>query len=218
MPGRRRASVHRIGRGLLRQRHVRELLRDPRMRTARSPEVPVSCRSPDGRLRVHRGLVQSTTAPLRHRISVTRQLRKEPATTRSPKSITVHETGATPRLASATATSLRGLRASIRASQGSVVLPRRTAPLTTAMASGLSRPSTRWAKVAGSDSCHVRTGLMRTSVPSHQISSATGYCPCPATSTARSTSLPMARPRHAYSPKTQLRTGPTSRCTKSEPR
>ena len=32
-----------------------------------------------------------------HRISVTRQLRKEPATPRSPKSITVHEIGSTPR-------------------------------------------------------------------------------------------------------------------------
>ena len=96
MPGRRRAPLHRIGRGLLRQRHVRKLLRDPRMRTARAPEVPVSRRSADGRLRVHRGLVQSATAPLRHRISVTRQLRTEPATPRSPKSITVHETGSTP--------------------------------------------------------------------------------------------------------------------------
>ena len=96
MPGRRRAPLHRIGRGLLRQRHVRKLLRDPRMRTARAPEVPVSRRSADGRLRVHRGLVQSATAPLRHRISVTRQLRTEPATPRSPKSMTVHETGSTP--------------------------------------------------------------------------------------------------------------------------
>ena len=101
MPGRRRAPLHRISRGLLRQCDVRELLRDPRMRAARAPEVPVSCRSTDGRLRVHRGLVQSTTAPLRHRISVTRQLRKEPATPRSPKSITVHETGATPSLRNA---------------------------------------------------------------------------------------------------------------------
>ena len=67
MPGRRRAPLHRIGRGLLRQCDVRKLLRDPRMRAARAPEVPVSCRSTDGRLRVHRGLVQSTTAPLRHR-------------------------------------------------------------------------------------------------------------------------------------------------------
>ena len=54
-------------------------------RTARSPEVPVSRRSADGRLRVHRGLVQSTMASLRHRISVTHRLLKEPATPRSPK-------------------------------------------------------------------------------------------------------------------------------------
>ena len=41
------------------------------------------------------GWYNATTAPLRHRISVTRQLRKEPSTPR-PKSITVHETGSTP--------------------------------------------------------------------------------------------------------------------------
>ena len=41
-------------------------------------------------------MVQSPPAALGHRLSVTYQLRKEPATPRSPKSITVHETGATP--------------------------------------------------------------------------------------------------------------------------
>ncbi len=41
-------------------------------------------------------MVQSPTAALRHRLSVTHQLRKEPSTPPSPKSITVHETGATP--------------------------------------------------------------------------------------------------------------------------
>ena len=73
--------------------HVRKLLRDPRMRTARAPEVPVSRRSADGSSSSSRaGTIR--TAP--HRISVTRQLRTEPATPRSPKSITVHETGSTP--------------------------------------------------------------------------------------------------------------------------
>ena len=42
-------------------------------------------------------------------------------------------------LASATATSIRGLRASILASQGSFVSPRRTAELTTAMAPMIKR-------------------------------------------------------------------------------
>ena len=41
-------------------------------------------------------MVQSPPAALGHGLSVTYQLRKEPATPRSPKSITVHETGATP--------------------------------------------------------------------------------------------------------------------------
>ncbi len=49
-----------------------------------------------GRLRVHRGMVQPPTAPLRHRIPVTSQLRTEQTTPRSPKSMTVHETGASP--------------------------------------------------------------------------------------------------------------------------
>ena len=49
------------------------------------------------------------------------------------------------RLASAAATSIRGLRASIRASHGSLVLPRRTALLTTAMAPRMnSRRRSRW--------------------------------------------------------------------------
>ena len=48
-------------------------------------------------------------------------------------------------LASATATSIRGLRASIRASQGSFVSPRRTAELTTAMAPMIKRRlRSRW--------------------------------------------------------------------------
>ena len=64
--------------------------------TARAPEVPISCRSTYGRVRVHRRLVQPATVPLRHRISVTHKLRTEPATPRSPKSMTVHEIGATP--------------------------------------------------------------------------------------------------------------------------
>ena len=79
-----RASVHRIGRRLLRQRHVRELLRHPRMRAARTPQLPLSRRSADGRLRVHRGVVQPATAPLRHRISVTGQLRTEQPTPARP--------------------------------------------------------------------------------------------------------------------------------------
>ena len=48
-------------------------------------------------------------------------------------------------LASATATSIRGLRASILASQGSFVPPRRTAELTTAMAPMIKRRlRSRW--------------------------------------------------------------------------
>ena len=48
-------------------------------------------------------------------------------------------------LASATATSIRGLRASILASQGSFVSPRRTAELTTAMAPMIKRRlRSRW--------------------------------------------------------------------------
>ena len=49
------------------------------------------------------------------------------------------------RLASATATSILGLRASILASQGSFVAPRRAAQLTTAMAPVInSRRRSRW--------------------------------------------------------------------------
>ena len=100
-PRHRRAPVRRIGRGLLRQRHVRKLLRHPRMRAARPPQAPLSRRSADGHLRVHRGVVhrgvvQPPTAPLRHRISFTGQLRTEQATRRSHKSMTVHKIPATP--------------------------------------------------------------------------------------------------------------------------
>ena len=42
------------------------------------------------------GWYNPTAAPLRHRISVTSQLRTEQTTPRSPKSMTIHETGATP--------------------------------------------------------------------------------------------------------------------------
>ena len=80
----RRTSVHRIGRRLLRQRDMRELLRDPRMRVAWPPEFSMPCRSEDGRLRVRRGLLQPETTPLRHRISVKRQLRREPAASARP--------------------------------------------------------------------------------------------------------------------------------------
>ena len=65
-----RAAVDGFGRRLLRQRHVREFLRHPRMRTARPPSLQNSDRSAHGDLRIHRGLVQPSSPPFRARLSV----------------------------------------------------------------------------------------------------------------------------------------------------
>jgi len=52
-----RSAVHGSRGRLFRQCDVRELLRDPRVRTARWPSVPHARRSEERRVRVHRGLV-----------------------------------------------------------------------------------------------------------------------------------------------------------------
>jgi len=53
------------------QRHVRELLRDPRMRTARSLPVQNTDRGEKRSVRLHRGLLQSATPSLIDRIPLT---------------------------------------------------------------------------------------------------------------------------------------------------
>src|SRR6266481_2618989 len=67
------------------------------MRTARPPPLQNPSRSPHGRLRIHRGLVQSSSPPFRPRLSFTDQLRMEPAN-RKPnrKPNTVHRNGVAP--------------------------------------------------------------------------------------------------------------------------
>jgi len=57
-----------IGRRCLRQRHVRELLRHARMRTAGATQVHVQDRGQDGLLQLHRRLVQPDTAALGPRL------------------------------------------------------------------------------------------------------------------------------------------------------
>src|SRR5208282_1643251 len=67
------------------------------MRAARPPPFPHSSRGAHGAVRVHRGLVQPPSPPLRSRLSVANQLRKEPrprAVNRKPSA--VHSTGVTP--------------------------------------------------------------------------------------------------------------------------
>src|SRR5438128_9202295 len=67
------------------------------MRTARPPPLPHSGRGPYGRVPVHRGLVQPPPPPLRPRLSVANQLRKESllkAVIRKPSA--VHRNGVTP--------------------------------------------------------------------------------------------------------------------------
>ncbi len=66
------------------------------MRTPRPAPLPVSSRGAHGCLRVHRRMVQSLPAALGHRLPVAPRLRKEQPTPRSPKSVTLHETGVTP--------------------------------------------------------------------------------------------------------------------------
>src|SRR5260370_34592390 len=69
------------------------------MRTARPPPLQNPSRSAHGRLRIHRGLVQSSSSPFRPRLSFTDQLRMEPAN-RKPnrKPNTVHRNGVAPEL------------------------------------------------------------------------------------------------------------------------
>jgi putative transposase len=60
--------VNGIGRRCLRQRHVRELLRHARMRTAGATQVHVQDRGQDGLLQLHRRLVQPGAAALSPRL------------------------------------------------------------------------------------------------------------------------------------------------------
>src|SRR5260370_36955299 len=67
------------------------------MRTARPPPLQNPSRSAHGRLRIHRGLVQSSSPPFRPRLSFTDQLRMEPANRKSNrKPNTVHRNGVAP--------------------------------------------------------------------------------------------------------------------------
>ena len=56
---------------------VREFLRHPRMRADRSASLPISQRGADGRLSVHRRLLQSLTPPLGFGLSFAHRIRKE---------------------------------------------------------------------------------------------------------------------------------------------
>src|ERR1700726_4573328 len=67
------------------------------MRTARPPPLQNPSRSAHGRLRIHRGLVQSPSPPFRPRLSFTDQLRKDSANRKSNrKPNTVHRNGVAP--------------------------------------------------------------------------------------------------------------------------
>ena len=77
LQGSRRSSIDRLGRRRLRQCDVREFLRHPRMRADRSASLPVSQRGADGRLSVHRRLLQSLTPPLGPGLSFAHRIRKE---------------------------------------------------------------------------------------------------------------------------------------------
>src|ERR1700736_5071404 len=67
------------------------------MRTARPPPLQNPSRSAHGRLRIHRGLVQSSSPPFRPRLSFTDQLRKDSANRKSDrKPNTVHRNGVAP--------------------------------------------------------------------------------------------------------------------------
>ena len=82
----------------------RELLRHARARSAQPTTVPQPGRSADGDLPVGGGLVQSAPSPLGPRLSFTHQLREETvaaAECLKPKSVPVHETGASPGMGSA---------------------------------------------------------------------------------------------------------------------
>ncbi len=58
LQGSGRAAVHGLGRRRIRQRHVRKLFRDARVRAAGASPVHVPGRSAHGLLQLHRGLVQ----------------------------------------------------------------------------------------------------------------------------------------------------------------
>jgi transposase InsO family protein len=68
-----RPSTGSVGRRL-RQRHVRKLLRDAGMRIDRSPGLQVTHRGQNGRLPLHRGLLQSRPAPFRLGLPLANQL------------------------------------------------------------------------------------------------------------------------------------------------
>ena len=70
LPGSGRASVNGIGRRRVRQRNVRKLLRDARVRAAGTAPVRLAGRGPNGRFPLHRGLVQPGPAALRPRLSL----------------------------------------------------------------------------------------------------------------------------------------------------
>ncbi len=92
------AAAHGRGRRCLRRCRLRVLFCYLGMRAARPPPVPIARRGAHHSLRIHRRMVQSAPRALRHRLSLTDQFRKEPTTPRSPKPVTGHETGASPRL------------------------------------------------------------------------------------------------------------------------
>jgi len=77
LQGSRRSSIDRLGRRRLRQGNVREFLRHPRMRADRSASLPISERSADGRLSVHRRLLQSFAPPLGPGLSLAYRIRNE---------------------------------------------------------------------------------------------------------------------------------------------
>src|SRR5271165_5856867 len=71
----RRAAVDGIGRRRRRQRDVRELLRDPRMRVAGTPPLCVAARGEDRLLQLHRRLAQPGAAAFRPRLPLAHGLR-----------------------------------------------------------------------------------------------------------------------------------------------
>jgi putative transposase len=75
LPRGRRPPLDGLGRQRLRQRHVRELLRHPRMRAARSLQVQDAGRGEKRGIRVHRRILQSATPSLIDRLSLTDRLR-----------------------------------------------------------------------------------------------------------------------------------------------
>jgi len=95
--GSRRAALDGLGRGRVRQRPLRELLRHPRVRVARQEAIPESGGGEDGRVRLHRGLVQPAPEALGPGSAISPQLRKETRLGRlSLKPETVHGKGTTP--------------------------------------------------------------------------------------------------------------------------